>query len=796
MTATTPPPPEAANDVPPPAYDPPSGSDILDITLVAQPSTQELLVSLVPPTEPKPAGEKMMGKRAPLDLCLVIDVSGSMDSEAPVPGEQDKNETTGLSVLDVVKHATRTIIESMDDDDRVAIVTFSDSSEVVAPLTVMTKNNRASVWNKVDGLRTKGMTNLWDGLKAGMNLVTATDSKPSSSSDKDNDKGKKPVLATVSSSSKRSSILGSIGFGKKKQASSSTSDEPKPEFQSDVKIAPPADPAPSTSDGRLPAVFILTDGQPNVEPPRGHIPMLKSYLDALPPDAPKLTISTFGFGYNLDSRLLDEIADLGKGMYGFIPDSGMVGTVFVHAVANLMATWATNCILDVEIVGQDPKDKVKLGVLGALPVTLSSWGASIQVGDIQYGQSRDVVLKLPAECFGPDSKRQVNITARYSPHTLASGEPVAQAQRTLTSAHTNENSVVLHHETYRLSFVSAVAQLFAQKNKRNTTPQLSGPQFESSLANHINNPLLKEYEPSTALTSDITSQVVLGLESEHWGRWGIHYLPSLARSHQRQQCSNFKDAGLQVYGRNSNAFTTTRDRIDSIFDSLPPPTPSLKDRQVYRGGRGVPASYAPVTSMAMYRSSAAPCFAGWCRVDAGQGQTLKVCDLRRGTVVRTPSGTAQVAAILKTACPGRMTNLCTIGELAVTPWHPIIHSGEWTFPAEVCEPRSASCEAVYSILLEPSSSGKAHALCIEDTWCVTLGHGCTDSVRAHGFLGDYTKVVEALSKMDGYYADDGVIESAGVARDSVTGMVCGFKSVLKGQVGCAQEVALPVSCKA
>ncbi|KAG8743713.1 hypothetical protein FRC10_011586 [Ceratobasidium sp. 414] len=791
MTATDPPPPDAANDVPPPAYDPVGGSDGLDITLVAQPSTQELLVSLVPPAEPKPAGEKMMGKRAPLDLCLVIDVSGSMDSEAPVPGEQDKNETTGLSVLDVVKHATRTIIESMDDDDRVAIVTFSDSSEVIAPLTAMTKENRASVWNKVDGLRTKGMTNLWDGLKTGMNLVTATDSKPSSSGN-DDDKGKMPELATVPP--KRSSFLGSIGFGKRKQASSSTSDEPKPELQSDVKVAPPVDPAPSTSDDRLPAVFILTDGQPNVEPPRGHIPMLKSYLDALPSDAPKLTISTFGFGYNLDSRLLDEIADLGKGMYGFIPDSGMVGTVFVHAVANLMATWATNCILDVEIVGQSPKDKVKVDVLGALPVTLSSWGASIQVGDVQYGQPRDVVLKLPAECFGPDSKRQVNVTARYSPHTLAAGEPVAQVQKTLTAAHASENSVVLQHEVYRLTFVCAVAQLFPQKGKKSATPRVGGPQFEASLTNHINNPLLKEYEPSTALTSDITSQVILGLESEHWGRWGVHYLPSLARSHQRQQCSNFKDAGLQVYGRNSNTFTTTRDRIDAIFDSLPPPTPSLKDRRVYRGGNAAPAKFAPVKSMKMYRSSSAPCFAGWCRVNAGQGQTLRVCDLRRGTIVRTPSGTAQVAAVLRTACPGRVMDLCTVGELAVTPWHPIIHNDGWVFPADVCESRPVPCEAVYSILLEPSPSGESHALCIEGTWCVTLGHGCTDSVRAHEFLGDYTKVVEALSKMDGYYSDDGMIESTGVARDPVTGLVCGFKSVLKGQVGCAQEAPMPISC--
>ncbi|QRW14740.1 hypothetical protein RhiLY_13739 [Ceratobasidium sp. AG-Ba] len=785
MTATTPPP-DAEHEAPPPAYDPTSDSaDTLGITLVAQPSTQELLVTLVPPVQPKPVSEKAAAKRAPLDLCLVIDVSGSMDSEAPIPGEQNKNETTGLSVLDVVKHATRTIIESMDDNDRVAIVTFSDSSEIVAPLTHMTKGNRSSVWNKVDRLRTKGMTNLWDGLKAGMNLVTSPNPEPSS-------KDKDPMPSPLAQTSKRSSFFGSMGFGKKKQPSAGSSDEPKSEPQSDVKIAPPPDSKPSMSGNRLPAVFILTDGQPNVEPPRGHIPMLKSYLDALPSDAPKLTISTFGFGYNLDSRLLDEIADLGKGMYGFIPDSGMVGTVFVHAVSNLMSTWSTNCVLDVEIVGQDPKDQVKIDVLGALPVTYSSWGASIQVGDIQYGQSRDVVLKLPAECFGPDAKRQVNITARHSPHTIDTGEPVAQVQNTLTPAHIVENSVQLQHEAYRLSFIRAVAQLFAQKSRKSTDAPLSGSEFEGSLNNHINNSLLKDHDPSTALTSDITSQVVLGLEYEHWGRWGAHYLPSLARSHQRQQCANFKDAGLQFYGRNSELFVSIRDRIDGIFDSLPPPTPSLKDRHVYRPGSSAPATYSPVVSMSMYRSSAAPCFASWCRVDVGNGQFIKVSALCRGTIVRTLTGTARVAAVLKTVCPDRTMELCTIGELAVTPWHPIMHNDTWVFPAELCEPRSMACEAVYSILLEPSEISDSHALCIEDTWCVTLGHGCTESVRAHEFLGDYTKVVGALSKMGGYYNEDGIIVSTGVLRDAKTGRVCGFSGT-SSQKSVVQEKFEPVS---
>ncbi|CAE6418391.1 unnamed protein product [Rhizoctonia solani] len=335
------PPPSATEGDAPPAYDTVNQPDDLQIALVAQPSSHELLISLNPPAEPQLTGEKKTARRAPVDLCLVIDVSGSMNTEAPVPGEQDKNETTGLSVLDVVKHATRTIIESMDDDDRIAIVTFSDSSEIVAPLTIMNKDNREKVWDMVEKLHTKGMTNLWDGLKTGMNVLTGNipAQKPASPSSSTQYQPPSPlppvpVPAPATVATERSSWLRSISSGSKliQPPVLPSESQVRPKF--DIKIptveAPENTPDAQLDSGeqRLSAVFILTDGQPNVEPPRGHIPMIKSYLDSLPPDAAKFTISTFGFGYRLDSRLLDEIADLGQGMYGFIPDSGMVGTVF------------------------------------------------------------------------------------------------------------------------------------------------------------------------------------------------------------------------------------------------------------------------------------------------------------------------------------------------------------------------------------------------------------------------------------------------------------------------------------
>jgi len=66
-----------------------------------------------------------------------------------------------------------------------------------------------------------------------------------------------------------------------------------------------------SSKDRISAILLLTDGQPNVEPPEGHIPALKKYLDKYPDLT--CSIHTYGYGYNLDSVLLNNLAITGSG---------------------------------------------------------------------------------------------------------------------------------------------------------------------------------------------------------------------------------------------------------------------------------------------------------------------------------------------------------------------------------------------------------------------------------------------------------------------------------------------------
>jgi len=80
-------------------------------------------------------------------------------------------------------------------------------------------------------------------------------------------------------------------------------------------------------------VFLLTDGVPNINPPRPITETLENYLSKkCAVMRPK--VHTFGYGYSLQSEVLYDLAKVGNGTFGFIPDSSMVGTVFINSLSS------------------------------------------------------------------------------------------------------------------------------------------------------------------------------------------------------------------------------------------------------------------------------------------------------------------------------------------------------------------------------------------------------------------------------------------------------------------------------
>ncbi|KIO22249.1 hypothetical protein M407DRAFT_28197, partial [Tulasnella calospora MUT 4182] len=262
----------------------------------------------------------------------------------------------------------------------------------------------------------------------------------------------------------------------------------------------------------------------------------------------------------------------------------MVGTNFVHAVANTYATYAEGLYVDIEV---DDVAK-EMEVLGSFDVNRASWGVQVPLGQLQYGQTRDVVIRLP----GSLSKSPVTVTARCRPWD---SDDEVKTTRVISDAHVppSESTTdpgLLYHSS-RLDFVSAVHKEIASPDSNSRggygrqypVPSNAATVFKD-LVSRIRAafPGEKPVDPSAAsdaldLAEDISGQVLLGItDSGAFNKWGLHYLLSLSRSHQRQQCGNFKDPGLKSYGRDSTLFKATRDEIDTTFDNLPPPKPSRR----------------------------------------------------------------------------------------------------------------------------------------------------------------------------------------------------------------------------
>lgn len=115
-------------------------------------------------------------------------------------------------------------------------------------------------------------------------------------------------------------------------------------------------------------------------------------------------IHVFGYGYELNSYLLREIAQIGYGTYTYIPDCSMVGTAFINFMATSLSTYTNNLSLQLEI-GRN------VDFRGAIGFRRENDG-SFNLGLIQYGQPRTIILEFGSRSLmgGLDNLGRFNIS--------------------------------------------------------------------------------------------------------------------------------------------------------------------------------------------------------------------------------------------------------------------------------------------------------------------------------------------------------------------------------------------------
>jgi len=777
--------------------------------------------------------------RAPVDVCCVVDVSASMRAKATREDENGELVDDGLTILNLVQHAIKTVMCTLTENDRLSIVAFNGKASIESTLKYMDEAGRQESLVALEQLQAKGKTNLWDGLFCGMEslrlgshapqaLQAATEAqRPSRTADSLPEDLKLMVRRKEIS---LENALSMVAF-----------DEDQGELQTAGRPAMPQLETQVSETGltRLKTILLLTDGQPTCSPPHGHVKELQDYKDKHP--EMQIQINTFGFGYQLDSALLLDLAKEGYGTYAFIPHAVIMATCFVNSIANVLSTLCQDAELSLI-----PRNGAQFAgpTLGKHDESAESWGRLVKLGPLQLGQSRDLVvpLRIPAAPAGGlgagggggggggGAPYLEAVLSYATPGTAArrvsalgmAREPTPTARlaelrgKMVTAGYKALDKAVKGGANFiaankAVSVLTAEIQAASAAEQNATAPAAAAAAAGAGAGSA---PLQSQdiQKGLKGLHIDVSGRMTKALNGEdRFIRWGQHYIRALVRSHQVQICTNKMDVGLRVYG--GALFSSLKDQGEEIFKQLPAPTPAAPEptlAQQQAAANATAAEQARQRAAAAREQAAAQraqraatmstyveanvdddgycgggCFGPASTVRLLSGDTIEataVADIKAGDRVVVASGSGQEAETAEVRCVvrirrSRKKHLHQFPSgLTITGGHPMKDAnGEWKRPRDLAAALDAKPVTphgsgdyfhVYNFILSD-----CHILMVNDTACVTFGHGLSGDVAGHDYFGNMDRVVADLTKIAGW--KDGSVEVSKTIRGE-TGAVTGM----------------------
>lgn len=423
-------------------------------------------------------------------------------------------------------------------------------------------------------------------------------------------------------------------------------------------------------------IILLTDGEPTPDylPIQGLRTALNAQLTKL---GTPVTISSFGFGYSLDSKLLEEVCVEGNGTYGYIPDCSMVGTVFINYCAAVFTTAASHVSLNGTYVGHIPIGRHRTAAITVAP------GDAVEL------------------TYGGGATAKVVATASADDDAMANAKVISHLQSIIATASTSR------------TFADSTT---AFKAAYEWVGDHDGG-FRSAIMADILH------------TDDNKGQLSKAVSNKEWyGSWGLNHLISYARALANEQCVNFKDGALQFFA--TPAFRKVQAKGNEVFDDLPTPTAS---RAAYYGA----ASTISLGNfnMATFNTAAGGCWTGDAMVKMAGGSYKQTATLQPNDQV---AGGHRIICIVRTEV-NRTVKMCRLSNgLLITPWHPVkvAPQMDWAFPAHIYvtqgkpQPDEIYVDYFYNLVL---STG--HTVEIDGFTVCTLAHGFQGPVISHPLYG-------------------------------------------------------------
>jgi Mg-chelatase subunit ChlD len=487
------------------------------------------------------------------------------------------------------------------------------------------------------------------------------------------------------------------------------------------------------------AILMLTDGIPNVSPAQGEVETLKRLRKTKNFTTP---IYTFGFGYNLQTTLLYNLAKYSNGGNAHIPDGNMIATVFCNFIATILCSVVMNLQLHITPKQTNSASFNNL-LVGDFAYNYDPINQKYiyDIGTIQLQQERNIVLNF-------EDKLDFTYYYTYAIGGKSYTSNVYSVNAdSIASYVTNIDS---NSHIYRATCVEYIRKMI---NSNRINNLLSTETSYNELVKLLEENKYSHSQPFVdGLLKNIKGdfanigQVKLAIDTKYFRRWGEFYLDQLSRSLNQQIKPNFKDEGCMFGGE---VFEALVDKSSDIFNSLEPPTPSLVAQQNSRNMlyRSLPSS-API-SMASYNDPRGGCVDSYCKIAMFDGTSKLLKDVKKFDIIKSIDENnkivgAKVLCVVETLIESGYRNYVNINGVLITPWHPIkfgLHgkTETWWFPGELFSTYSYPSTSMITLVLE-----NHHVMIINGLKCITLGHNFTNHTKLiHPYYGT-NKVIENL----------------------------------------------------
>jgi hypothetical protein len=443
------------------------------------------------------------------------------------------------------------------------------------------------------------------------------------------------------------------------------------------------------------SIVLLTDGVSSTDPPNGILETLKRTFNNI--DLKPFSLNTFGFGYDINSILLRDIANNYNGIFGFIPDCSMVGTVFINFISNLLTTYLMN--INMQIIYTNDEKQI------------------INTGAIIYDGRRDYII---------ENENEIKSIELYYNNSLI--------DYTLLNDNNNDNQI---SNKIRINIIKTINNILNDSLININNNEIIMNNLYNTIENNNTNNIeiqnyLKDY------LNDGQIKLALCHSIQYYNKWGKHYLLSLMHGYDRQLCINFKDNGVQHFI--TAPFTTIRDKIEFIFCNIPPPQPKIIRETTTR-----------ISSMEGYYRADMGCFDGEGIVLLSNNTFIQVKELKKGDKLFNMNNTLCIVECIIKQNINTEIDVCSVNDMLISPYHPIFLFNKWVFPATEFKIQKRFISSFYNVVLNTNDT-----IVINFVPVITLGHNLnSNNITKHDYFGT-CKIRDDLKLVKGY--NEGLIE--------------------------------------